>query len=98
MRSMMREMAMSADRGAQVPAISDSWLGAGAGFVVVGRFDAPREEQRIVTFIDLIGSTGIAERLGSVRFHAFLSDVFTRLSEVVAGVRRRGPSHMLATR
>ena len=50
-----------------------------------GRFDGPREEQRIVTFIDLIGSTGIAERLGSVRVYRFLSEVFTRLSGVVAG-------------
>ena len=44
----------------------------------------PREEQRIVTFIDLVGSTGIAERIGSVGFHAFLSDILTRLSLVVA--------------
>lgn len=51
-----------------------------------GRFDTPREELRIVTFIDLIGSTGIAERLGSVRFYRFLSEVFTRLSGVVAGL------------
>jgi adenylate cyclase len=56
----------------------------GRGTVIVGRFSAPREEQRIVAFIDLVGSTGIAERLGSVRYHAFLSDVFTRLSQVVA--------------
>ncbi len=51
--------------------------------VVVGLFDTPREEQRIVMFMDMIGSTGIAERFGSLRFHALLSDVFTRLSEVV---------------
>jgi adenylate cyclase len=57
--------------------------GAGCGNVIVGRFCAPREEWRIVAFIDLIGSTGIAERLGSVRYHAFLSDVFARLSQVV---------------
>ena len=52
--------------------------------VIFGRFEYPREEQRIVTFIDLVGSTGIAEKLGSVRFYSLLSDVFTRLSEVVA--------------
>jgi adenylate cyclase len=58
--------------------------GAGCGNVIVGRFSAPpREEWRIVAFIDLVGSTGIAERLGSVRYHAFLSDVFARLSNVV---------------
>ena len=84
MRSMMREMAMSAHRGAQVPAISIRSLVRAPDSVVVARFDAPREEQRIVTFIDLIGSTAIAERLGSVRFHGLLSDVFTHLSKVVA--------------
>src|SRR4029077_18895344 len=55
----------------------------GRGDVIVGRFSAPSEEQRIVAFLDLVGSTGIAERLGSVRYHAFLSDVFTRLLQVV---------------
>jgi len=52
--------------------------------VIFGRFEHPREEQRIVTFIDLVGSTAIAEKLGSVRFYALLSDVFMRLSEIVA--------------
>jgi adenylate cyclase len=57
---------------------------AGAcGNVIVGHFSGPREEWRIVAFIDLIGSTGITERLGSVRYHAFLSDVFSRLSQIV---------------
>jgi adenylate cyclase len=73
---------MSAVAGVQVLPNSGA-SPAVLGSVVVGRFDVPREERRIVTFIDLVGSTGIAERLGSVRFHAFLSEVFTRLSEVV---------------
>lgn len=70
---------MSAHREAQVLSFS----ARPAGNVVLGRFEGPQEEQRIVTFIDLVDSTGIAERLGSVRFHAFLSDVFSRLSRVV---------------
>jgi adenylate cyclase len=76
-------MAMSAIGEAQVAAVSGR-PPAEPGALIFGRFDTPREEQRIVTFIDLVGSTGIAERLGSVRFYALLSDVFTRLSEVVA--------------
>ena len=44
---------------------------------------AVREEERIVVILDMVGSTGAAERLGSVRFHALLSDVFTRLSLLV---------------
>jgi adenylate cyclase len=44
---------------------------------------APREEQRIVAFLDLVGSTAIAERIGSLKFHALLSDVLARLSLAV---------------
>ncbi|MGH6923092.1 MAG: adenylate/guanylate cyclase domain-containing protein [Propylenella sp.] len=55
-----------------------------AGLAGARSDDRPREEQRIVTFIDLVDSTGIAERLGSVRFHALLADVLSRLSFVVA--------------
>jgi adenylate cyclase len=53
------------------------------GSLLTGRYYHPREEQRIVLFVDLVGSTGIAERIGNVRFHAFLSETFTRLSRVV---------------
>jgi adenylate cyclase len=76
-------MAMSAIGEAQVAAASGR-PPAESGALIFGRFDTPREEQRIVTFIDLVGSTGMAEELGSVRFYALLSDVFTRLSEVLA--------------
>jgi adenylate cyclase len=77
-----REMVMNANRAMQVSPTSSS--PESSDVVIVGRFDGLREEQRVVTFIDLVGSTGIAERLGSVRFHGLLSDVFTRLSDVVA--------------
>jgi adenylate cyclase len=53
------------------------------GSLLTGRYYHPREEQRIVLFLDLVGSTGIAERIGNVRFHALLSETFTRLSQVV---------------
>jgi adenylate cyclase len=51
--------------------------------LLTGRYYHPREEQRIVLFLDLVGSTAIAERIGNVRFHALLSETFTRLSGVV---------------
>src|SRR3546814_3719670 len=51
--------------------------------LLTGRYLRPREEQRIVLFLDLVGSTGIAERIGDVRFHALLSETFTRLSRIV---------------
>jgi adenylate cyclase len=51
--------------------------------LLAGRYYHPREEERIVLFLDLVGSTSIAERIGNVRFHAMLSEIFTRLSGVV---------------
>jgi adenylate cyclase len=53
------------------------------GSLLTGRYYHPREEQRIVIFLDLVGSTGIAEDIGNVRFHALLSETFTRLSRIV---------------
>lgn len=54
------------------------------GSLLLGRYYRPREEQRIVLFLDLVDSTGAAERIGDLRFHALLSEVFTRLSRLVA--------------
>ena len=53
------------------------------GSLLTGRYYHPREEQRIVIFLDLVGSTGIAEAIGNVRFHALLSETFTRLARIV---------------
>jgi adenylate cyclase len=53
------------------------------GSLLTGRYYHPRQEERIVLFLDLVGSTGIAERIGNVRFHALLSETFTRLARVV---------------
>ncbi|MGB7301200.1 MAG: adenylate/guanylate cyclase domain-containing protein [Burkholderiaceae bacterium] len=39
-----------------------------------GQYRHPIEEERIFLFLDLIGSTTIAEQLGPVRYHAFLRD------------------------
>ena len=50
---------------------------------LTGRYYYPREEERIVLFLDLVDLTSIAERIGNVRFHAMLSETFTRLSQVV---------------
>jgi len=51
--------------------------------LLTGRYHRPREEQRIVLFLDLVGSTGIAESIGNIRFHGLLSEVFSHLSDVV---------------
>jgi adenylate cyclase len=51
--------------------------------LLTGRYHRPREEDRIVLFLDLTDSTAIAERIGNVRFHALLAETFNCLSRVV---------------
>jgi adenylate cyclase len=53
------------------------------GSLLTGRYYHPRQEERIILFLDLVGSTGIAEAIGNIGFHALLSETFTRLSRVV---------------
>jgi len=42
--------------------------------ILFGRYVTPREERRIVLFLDLKDSTPIAESLGSTRYFAFIRD------------------------
>jgi adenylate cyclase len=53
------------------------------GNFLTGRYHHPREERLILMFLDLTSSTTLAERLGNVRFHELLAEVFDRLSEAV---------------
>lgn len=58
------------------------------GFRVVrnllsGRYHRPFEEDRIFLFLDLVGSTTLAERIGSLRYHSFLSDFIADLERPV---------------
>lgn len=43
---------------------------------LLGRYHKPRVEPRFILFVDLQGSTGLAERLGPLAFHQFLDGVF----------------------
>ena len=55
----------------------DRLLGGGVLVgLLTGRYHHPRREERIFLFADLQRSTGIAERLGELRYHAFLNRVF----------------------
>ena len=54
---------------------------------VAGRYHRPREEERVFLFVDLIGSTRIAERIGPLRFHALLNDFFVDLGEPIQAAR-----------
>jgi adenylate cyclase len=46
-----------------------------------GRYHRPFEEGRIFLFLDLVGSTTIAERIGHLRYHAFLRDFIADLED-----------------
>lgn len=59
--------------------------------LILGRYHRPREEVRIFLLIDLRGSTQIAERLGNLRYHAFLSRFISDITASV--VRYRGEVH-----
>lgn len=51
---------------------------------MIGRYHTPRIEERFFLFIDVRGSTGIAERLGPVGVHRFLNRVFALAADPVA--------------
>jgi adenylate cyclase len=59
--------------------------------LIIGRYHRPREEVRIFLLIDLRESTQIAERLGNLRYHAFLSRFIADVTTEV--VRYRGEVH-----
>jgi adenylate cyclase len=46
------------------------------GDVLVGRYHRPRTEERFFLFVDIAGSTSLAERVGSTAIHRFLGEVF----------------------
>ena len=48
--------------------------------VVLGRYHRPHLEDRFFLFVDIVGSTALAERIGPVAVHRFLASVF-RLAE-----------------
>jgi adenylate cyclase len=55
---------------------------------ITGRYHTPVEENRFVLFVDIAGSTGLAERLGGIGIHRFLDRTFRLLT--VAVVDNRG--------
>ena len=49
--------------------------------LLLGRYVHPRNEQRAFVLIDMKDSTGMAERLGPVKFHELLNDFFRDVSD-----------------
>jgi adenylate cyclase len=56
--------------------------------LLLGKYHRPRPERRFFLFIDVVGSSALAERLGPLPAHQYLSRVFTLAAEPVAA--RRG--------
>jgi len=54
---------------------------------ITGRYHSPVEENRFVLFVDIAGSTGLAERLGGVGIHRFLDRTFRLLTVSVVDYR-----------
>ena len=52
--------------------------------LVLGRYRRPRSERRFFLFVDVVGSTAIAERLGPLQAHRFLAAVYSAAAEPVA--------------
>ncbi len=51
--------------------------------IVLGRYHRPRHEQRFFLFVDIVGSTALAERVGAPAVHRFLNIVFGLASDVI---------------
>ena len=51
--------------------------------LIRGRYHRPRTEERFFLFVDIVGSTALAERLGPTAVHDFLNRVFQIASDPV---------------
>jgi adenylate cyclase len=54
---------------------------------IIGRYHTPIEERRFVLFVDIAGSTGLAERLGGIAIHRLLDRTFRLLTLAVVDYR-----------
>jgi adenylate cyclase len=54
---------------------------------ITGRYHLPVEENRFVLFVDIAGSTGLAERLGGIAIHRLLDRTFRLLTLAVVDYR-----------
>ena len=52
---------------------------------LLGRYHTPREEERALLFIDLVGSTAIAERIGATRFLDLMNEFVHDIGAALEG-------------
>ena len=50
---------------------------------LLGRYNVPKEVDRIFCFVDLKNSTGIAEQLGHLKYASFLKDYYADISHAI---------------
>lgn len=53
------------------------------GSLLLGRYHRPRMEERFFLFVDIVGSTGIAEQIGPFSIHRFLNRIFALIADPV---------------
>jgi adenylate cyclase len=54
---------------------------------ITGRYYAPRVESRVFLLIDMVGSTGLAERLGPLAFHRLVKRFVDDLTQPIVAAR-----------
>ena len=65
--------------------------------IVLGRYHHARTEERFFLFVDIIGSTPLAERLGPGAVHRFLGEVFRLASDPIGEVHQYVGDEMVIT-
>lgn len=48
-----------------------------------GRYERPVAEERVVLTLDLVGSTGLAERMGDLRYFRFINTTYSLMTDAV---------------
>lgn len=51
--------------------------------VLLGLYEKPKAEERIVLTLDLVNSTGLAERMGDLRYYRFLNVTYSLMTDAV---------------
>ncbi|MGQ0510532.1 MAG: adenylate/guanylate cyclase domain-containing protein [Betaproteobacteria bacterium] len=51
--------------------------------VILGRYHRPRMEERFFLFIDIVGSTPVAEKLGALSVHRYLNRIFQEAADPI---------------
>lgn len=51
--------------------------------IITGKYHLPKHENRVFMFLDLKSSTTIAEKLGGEKYHQFLKDIFSDITDPI---------------